>query len=96
MAVDFKYQYRQVSNSQDAYDKVCLGLTPEYMSSFEVPATKSCNDKTKMVTISGSGFCVDFNFDESEVIVTMKLSFLLKPLKSKIVKGLTVEFEKVL
>lgn len=83
-----KIDYRQVTNSDEAYAKVKTLITPEYVEKFQVKADVMYDDVKKIVRAKGTGFTLTLCFEAKHCDVDLDLSFLLKPLKNKI-------FEKI-
>ncbi len=79
-----KIDYKQLANADEAYAKVKTLITPAYIEKFQVKADVKYDDAKKLVTAKGSGFTLTLCFLEKACDVDLDLSFLLKPLKSKI------------
>jgi hypothetical protein len=89
-----KIDYKQVTNADEAYKKVKELITPEYIAKFQVKADIAYNDAAKTVTAKGSGFKLDLCFLEQHCDLDLDLSFLLKPLKGKILEKIEGQIKK--
>lgn len=89
-----KIDYRQMTNSDEAFAKVKEIITPEYIQKFQVKADISYDDVKKTVMAKGSGFKLDLCFLEDHCDVDLDLSFLLRPLKSKILEAIEGQIKK--
>lgn len=89
-----KIEYKQLANSDQAYKKVKELITPEYIQKFQVKADIKYDDAAKKVTAKGSGFTLELCFFDQHCDVDLDLSFLLKPLKSKILEKIEGQIKK--
>lgn len=89
-----KIDYNNVTNADDAYKKVKTLITPEYIQKFQVKADVTYDDTKKKVTAKGSGFTLELCFFEQNCDVDLDLSFLLKPLKGKILEKIEGQIKK--
>ncbi len=89
-----KIDYKQVTNSDEAYTKVKTLITPEYVEKFQVKADVKYDDAKKLVTAKGSGFTLTLCFLPQHCEVDLDLSFLLKPLKSKILEKIEGQIKR--
>ncbi len=89
-----KIDYKNVTNSDEAYAKVKTLITPEYIEKFQVKADVKYDDAKKLVTAKGSGFTLTLCFEPKACDVDLDLSFLLKPLKSKILEKIEGQIKK--
>jgi predicted nucleic acid-binding protein len=89
-----KINYSQVTNSTDAYNKARSVITPEYIEKFQVKTDLKYDDATKKVIAKGSGFTLVLSFLEDHCDLDIDLSFLLKPLKSKITEKIEAQIKR--
>ncbi|MBC7714070.1 MAG: polyhydroxyalkanoic acid system family protein [Rhizobacter sp.] len=89
-----KIEYKQITNSDEAYAKVKTLITPEYVEKFQVKADVKYDDAKKVVTAKGSGFTLTLCFLPDHCDVDLDLSFLLKPLKNKILEKIEGQIRK--
>ena len=92
--MDLKIPYASVTDKKQAYDSA-KKVVPEAISKFGVKADVSLNDSETSLSAKGTGFDVTITFLESHAEVKMDLSFLLKPMKSKILEVLEKQIKKV-
>jgi hypothetical protein len=81
-----KVDYKQVTNRDDAFTKAKTVITPEYLEKFQVKVDLKIDEVAKTIKASGSGFTLNLSFEEKCCDIDLDLSFLLKPLKSKILE----------
>ncbi len=79
-----KIKYQKAKNKNDAYELACLEITEDYINKFKIKAEIFYEKKEGVIRAEGKGFTLTLSFGEVEVIVDLKLSFLLKPLRGKI------------
>lgn len=89
-----KIDYKQLANSDEAYKKVKELITPEYIAKFQVKADIAYDDAKKKVTAKGPGFTLELCFFDKHCDVDLDLSFLLKPLKGKILEKIEGQIKK--
>jgi len=93
--MDLKIDYMNVTNKEEAYQAVKGAVTPELLAKWKVKADINYDDANHEVHAKGTGFGLTVNFDEKHCEVKLDLSFLLKPLKAKILEGLEKQFTRV-
>lgn len=89
-----KIDYRQVTNRDDAFAKAKTLITPAYLEKFQVKVDLHVDEAKKTIKATGSGFTLDLKFLDKHAEVDLDLSFLLKPLKSKILEKIQGQIEK--
>ncbi len=89
-----KIDYKEITNSDEAYAKVKTIITPEYVEKFQVKADVMYDDQKKIVTAKGKGFTLILCFLPNHCDVDLDLSFLLKPLKGKILEKIEKQIRK--
>lgn len=89
-----KIDYNKLTNANDAYSKAKEVITPAYIEKFQVKADVSYDDAKKKVMAKGTGFKLDLCFHDKYCDLDIDLSFLLKPLKGKIVEMLEGQIKK--
>ncbi len=92
--MSLKINYTNVTNAEDAFKKVKTLITPEYIEKFQVTADVSYDDEQKVVKAKGSGFTLDLAFFPEYCKVDLDLSFLLRPLKTKILEKIEGQIKK--
>ena len=80
--------YRVAKNGDEAFDLLEGRLSPDFLSQFKLKIEVEVNKDKGIIEGNGKGFKVCFTFQEERCLVEISLSFLLKPLSSKISKGL--------
>ncbi len=94
--MDLKVPYSKVTSKDQAYSVVKSAVTADLIAKFGVSADIKHDDAAKSMEAKGTGFTMKFNFHESELGVALDLSFLLKPLKSKVLEKVEREVKKVI
>jgi hypothetical protein len=89
-----KINYKQVSNKDDAFKKVKAFITPEYLEKFQMKIDTDFDEVNKIARANGNGFKLIISFFENHCDVDLDLSFLLKPLKSKILEKIQSQIER--
>jgi len=92
--MSFKINYSNVTNADDAFRKVKTLITPEYIEKFQVTADVSYDEAQKKVKAKGTGFTLELSFFPEHCNVDLDLSFLLRPLKSKIIEKIEGQIKK--
>lgn len=70
-------------------------IIPTAIEKFGVKADVKTNETDHTIQAKGTGFDAKIEFTNTEVQVKLDLSFLLKPLKNKIVEVLEKQIKKV-
>ncbi len=89
-----KINYQNMTNATDAFNKVKGIITPSYIEKFQVKADVSYDDTNKKVKAVGTGFTLELCFLADHCDVELDLSFLLRPLKSKILEKIEGQIKK--
>jgi hypothetical protein len=89
-----KIEYKQVKSKDEAFQKVKAFITPEYLEKFQVKVDLDFNETKKEAVAKGQGFTLVLKFTETYCDVDLDLSFLLRPLKSKILGKIEHQLEK--
>jgi Putative polyhydroxyalkanoic acid system protein (PHA_gran_rgn) len=89
-----KIDYQKVTNRDEAFTKAKTVITPEYLEKFQVKVDLKVDEAAKTIKASGSGFTLNLSFQEKCCDVDLDLSFLLKPLKSKILEKIQGQIQK--
>lgn len=89
-----KISYQKATNADDAFNKAKALITPEYIEKFQVKADIKYDDAAKKVTAKGSGFTLNLVFLQDHCDLDIDLSFLLKPLKGKILEKIEGQIKK--
>lgn len=89
-----KIDYKTANGRDNAYDKAKAVITPEYTQKFQVKADVAYDDVKKIITSSGQGFTLTLCFFDKHCEADLDLSFLLRPLKSKILSKIEDQIAK--
>lgn len=92
--MDFKVPYTKITNKNDGYE-AAKKLIPEVISKFGVKADVKNDDANTTLNAKGTGFGAKIEFTDSEAVVSVDLSFLLKPLKGKILETIEKQIKKI-
>ena len=91
--MDLEVNYSNVTTKDEAYNVVKGAITPELLAKFQVKAELSYNQDH--ICAKGKGFKLDMYFKDASCQVLVDLSFLLKPLKSKVLEGIEKQLKRV-
>ncbi len=94
--MSLELNYIKSASKDEAYDAVKSKVNEEMMKKFKVSAKVNTDDTAKKIVAKGKGFELNLNFLDSKVVADLNLSFLLKPLRSKINTELEKELNRVL
>lgn len=89
-----KVSYKQVKNKDEAYQAALAQITPEYIEKWKINAEISYDEPGKKITAKGKGFTLCLSFDETQCLVDLDLSFLLKPLRGTIMEQVEKKLQK--
>jgi hypothetical protein len=92
--MSLKIDYKQITDADEAYAKVKTLITAEYVEKFQVKADVKHDDAKKIVTAKGAGFTLTLCFLPNHCDVDLDLSFLLKPLRGKILEKIEGQIRK--
>lgn len=79
-----RIDYKQAKSSDEAFQRVKAFITPEYLEKFQVKVDLAFDEVKKITTVTGQGFTLTMKLYDTYCDVDLDLSFLLRPLKSKI------------
>jgi hypothetical protein len=79
-----KINYEKANSQIEAFDLAIAQITDEYIAKFNVKADVTYNKEDGTIEAQGKGFTLTLSFDDNSVTVGLKLSFLLKPLRGKV------------
>lgn len=94
--MSLELNYKNMTNKDEAYTAVKSKFNEEMMKKFKVKASVNADDENQKIRAKGKGFELTLDFLETKVIADLDLSFLLKPLRSKINSELEKELGRVL
>lgn len=94
--MDLEIPYKKCLSKEEAFVKVKENITEETIGKFKVKAQMDYNQEEGRLYASGTGFDLYAEFGKTSVELTLKLSMLLRPMKSKVLEVLKKEFQKVL
>lgn len=76
--------YNVATSAKEAYDLAKAQITPDYVAKFNVPCDIDYSPEKNEISAKGKGFTLILKFEENKCNVELDLSFLLKPLKGKV------------
>ena len=94
--MSFRVPYKSVGNDKEAFLLLKEKLDPEFLSQFKLKIEVELDEESLLIKGKAKGFDVSFKFCERDCLVDLSLSLLLRPLKTKIVKGLQKGLEALL
>jgi hypothetical protein len=94
--MSIELSYKNLTNKDDAYTAVKSKVNEEMMKKFKVKASINADDINQRIKAKGKGFELILDFLDTKVVADLDLSFLLKPLRSKINSELEKELSRVL
>ncbi|OIQ15904.1 MAG: hypothetical protein BM556_16540 [Bacteriovorax sp. MedPE-SWde] len=86
-------KYYVASSASEAFELAKAQITPEYVAKFNVPANITYPGN-HTINAKGKGFDLSLFFEETECRVEIKLSFLLKPVKGKVLDTIENKLKK--
>ncbi|MFT6631102.1 MAG: hypothetical protein ACJAS4_001049 [Bacteriovoracaceae bacterium] len=92
--MDLRINYDKNTNKEEAYEAVKLAITPELLAKFQVKATLDYSED--LISAKGKGFKLDLGFEPDACTVKIDLSFLLKPLKGKVLEGIEKQLNRII
>ena len=92
--MDIKIPYASITDKKKGYE-AAKKLIPEVISKFGVNADVQNDDANSTLNAKGTGFSAKIEFAETEALVKVDLSFLLKPLKGKILETIEKQIKKI-
>ena len=92
--MELKVPYSQITDKKQGYEQA-KKLIPEVIQKFGVNADVKNDDANTSLSAKGSGFEAKIEFRETEAVVNVDLSFLLKPFKGKILDTIEKQIKKV-
>ena len=87
--MDLLVNYNSCKTKEEAFAAAKAEIIPEYIAKWKVSAEISYDHDSGIIEADGKGFTLTIAFGASSADVSIKLSFLLKALKGKILE--TVE-----
>ncbi len=94
--MDMTIPYKKCLSSEEAYNKVKMNLTEDYISQFKVKANIYYLDGRQTIEGTGKGFNLRLVFKDDYCEVQIKLSLLLKALESKVSNSVGKELQRYL
>jgi hypothetical protein len=92
--MDIKVPYSKITNKTEGYE-AAKKLIPDVIAKFGVKADVKNHDGSTTIDAKGTGFGAKIEFKDSEAVVSVDLSFLLKPLKGKILETIEKQIKKI-
>ena len=90
----YSVKYSKSANADEAFDAAKEQITPEYLQKWNVNADISYNKPGKKISAKGKGFELSLNFQETETVLDVSLSLMLKPFKNKIVSTIEEKLKR--
>jgi hypothetical protein len=90
-----RINYEKVTTKEEAYAKAKEAITPELIDRFKVKADVNYDDANSTVSANGKGFKLDIIFHEKECEIGLDLSFMLKPIRGKILEGIEKQVKRI-
>lgn len=90
-----KINYDKVTTKEEAYTAAKAAITPELIDRFKVKAEINYDDANSIVSAKGKGFALNISFYDTECEIDLDLSFMLKPIKSKILEGIEKQVKRI-
>ena len=94
--MSFKVPYKSAENEKEAFLALKEKLDPDFLSQFKLKIEVELDEENLVIKGKAKGLDVSFQFCERECLVELSLSLFLRPLKTKIVKGLQEGLETLL
>jgi hypothetical protein len=91
--MDLTVNYSKLGTKAEAYEAVKKAVTPEMLAKFQVKADLDYQED--LIVAKGKGFKLDMHFSDTSCSVKIDLSFLLKPLKGKVLEGIEKQLNKI-
>lgn len=92
--MDLTVRYQIAGNQTEAYQLACEQITDDYVAKFNVKTDIVYDSDGKKIEAKGKGFTLSLSFEEDLCRVSLDLSFLLKPLKNKILEAVERKLKK--
>lgn len=86
--------YKNVSGQEDAYHLACEQITPEYVAKFKVKTEIEYDEGNYVISATGKGFTLTLNFHSDHCEVGLKLSFMYKALKGKVLSKVEEKLQR--
>ena len=82
--MDLKIPYSKVADQQNAFKIVQEFLVSDGLASLPVKPEFEFIPEKNLIIAKGSGFTIKANFEVTQVLISLELSFLYKAFKGKI------------
>lgn len=92
--MDLSVNYSVAKNADEAYELAKLQITPDYIAKFNVPCNIDYDPSSKKIIAKGKGFTLTLCFEQTHSVVDLELSFLLKPVKRKVLDTIENKLKK--
>lgn len=92
--MDIRVEYTKQESRESAYEAVKGAVTPELLAKFQVKA--EIDYQEDQIVAAGKGFKLVMEFLDDACEVSLNLSFLLKPLKGKVIEGVKKQMVRIL
>ncbi len=91
--MDRVVNYSVATSASEAYSLSKEQITPDYVAKFNIPCEINYIDD-RQIEASGKGFTLTINFTESAAEVELKLSFMYKPFKNKVLEKIESKLKR--
>ena len=97
MKKESTYFYKNINSGGEAFELASNALINAQSNNlFPVKVDFEVDRSMKVIEGRGKGFGVKLSFSDSSVDIYVDLSFMLKPIKGKIINGIETELKKYL
>lgn len=93
--MDLTIAYQNVTSKEEAYAKVKEAVTPEAIERFKVNANLEYKDTAYQIVARGTGFELNIDFLDDKAEIKLTLSFVLRPLKKKILGSIEKQVSRL-
>ena len=91
--MDLSVEYSNAQDREAAYAAVKEAVTPELLAKFQVKA--EIEYLADEIIAKGKGFGLSLKFTDKSCDAKLELSFLLKPLKGRVLEGIEKQLKRV-
>lgn len=87
-------RYTKSNNPDEAFEAAKGQITADYLQKWNVNADISYDKPAHKISAKGKGFDLSLTFKESETLLDVNLSLMLKPFKGKIVSTIEEKLKR--
>ncbi|EQC46309.1 polyhydroxyalkanoic acid system family protein [Bacteriovorax sp. Seq25_V] len=92
--MDLNVNYNIAKSATEAYDLAKEQITPDYVAKFNVPCDIDYSPGSTTISAKGKGFTLTLVFEEDRCAVKLELSFLLRPVRGKVLDTIENKLKK--